>query len=150
VYESLLALARELADADSDAVQPFRLRRATSTAYYALFHAISAEAADRLAGAGAPEWGRVHRALEHRQCRDECARIAKEGAMGSGIRECAGHFTTLYDARQRADYDPVWQVTPALASAQVAGATAAISGLLDSPENERRAFVVRVLFKTRT
>jgi len=51
------------------------LRRAVSAAYYALFHAVAAAAADTLIGTtvshrASPIWSRVYRSLEHGFAKD--------------------------------------------------------------------------------
>ena len=70
----LIQTARRLAE--SGAAQPTKadLRRAVSTAYYALFHCLTAAAADLLTGArpDSPEWRQVYRALEHGKARSAC------------------------------------------------------------------------------
>ena len=69
----LIQTARRLAQ--PGAAQPTQadLRRAVSTAYYALFHCLAATAADLLTGSSrSPEWHQVYRALEHGKARSAC------------------------------------------------------------------------------
>ena len=61
------------------AVRQADLRRAVSTAYYALFHGLAETAADRLVGATPPArrylaWSRVYRDLNHTSAKKACVR----------------------------------------------------------------------------
>jgi hypothetical protein len=56
------------------------LRRAISTAYYALFHAVLTEAADDLMGSTQRQSARyalVYRSIDHRAIRDRCNDLKK-------------------------------------------------------------------------
>ena len=56
------------------------LRRAISAAYYALFHALAAEAADGLAGARhrrSPRYALIYRSVEHRSLKTLCHDVSK-------------------------------------------------------------------------
>lgn len=97
------------------------LRRAVSTAYYALFHRLISEAGRSLAGAS-PEWEVLRvavygRAFQHGDMRKVAVQF-KEGnprkvyrrAMGDAppgpeLRSIAATFTRLQTERHKADYD---------------------------------------------
>ena len=70
----LLETARRPAESGASHPTQTDLRRAVSTAYYALFHCLAAAAADLLTGNGSrgPEWHQVYRALEHGKARKAC------------------------------------------------------------------------------
>ena len=76
--DHLLQLAAELADVSARRPRRTDLCRATSTAYYALFHCLARACADALAGAGGSRtaWRQVYRALEHGQTKRCCGHPA--------------------------------------------------------------------------
>jgi len=150
----LLALADDLVFAvrlsrADDILYAARLRCATSTAYYALFNAIAAEAANLLAIPGSSEWARVYRSLNHGQCKNACLGMANKSKLPQAIRDCASIFTSLQQARQSADYDPSWVPDLPGVVAHVTAAEKAITGLAAATEPERRAFVLCLLFQER-
>lgn len=118
----LIALARLLvspgtAGKPSDA----QLRRAVSTAYYAVFHKVLRSAADRFIGPGRDRsagYGVLYRGFNHGRIRSVCESLNSpnlsktvqeqlgRGAVSQDMREFAGHFTVLQYKRHRADYDP--------------------------------------------
>jgi hypothetical protein len=65
--EELIATARKLAKASPQKPRQADLKRAVSTAYYALFHALAKDAADMLVGVGPSRpdkaWTQTYRAL---------------------------------------------------------------------------------------
>ena len=89
------------------------LRRAVSTAYYAMFHTLARTCADEIAGRSkrsAPEWARVYRALEHGRSRLALNEIrAGKGFAGGVSARLADFCDTLEKFKQRrneADYNP--------------------------------------------
>jgi hypothetical protein len=80
--EHLLDQADELAAPPaSGAPRQANLRRAVSTAYYALFHAILTDVADQLVGKGqrdTPQYALVYRSVSHRHLNELCTHIAKD------------------------------------------------------------------------
>ncbi len=75
-------------------------RRAASTAYYALFHRLSALCANRLMGPydATPLHWRAYRALEHKQVKEALARSDEFKA------QFGASFSELQDIRHWADY----------------------------------------------
>ena len=111
----LISIATQLAlSSDDTPERQDDLRRAVSTAYYAMFHALANSNANALIGA--PEndddnaaWNRTHRALEH-------------GAARSRFRH-TGHmepFPDLRPSRQR----PAWPLGAPLSPGPERGAEA--------------------------
>ena len=69
----LIATARGLAEGDPRRPSQANLRRAVSTAYYAMFHCLAGTAADLLIGGSRSEaWHQVYRALEHGSAKGAC------------------------------------------------------------------------------
>lgn len=106
--EDLLDLAAALAAGLAGAGRPksVMLRRAASTAYYALFHALCRLCADQLVGAKPwPYVTPVYRSVEHRAARRTLTDFLK-GDPGSVLATIAVTFADLQDARLNADYNP--------------------------------------------
>lgn len=112
----LLAVARSLvaAPGPSDAA----LRRAVSTGYYALFHAVLREAAARFADEGSAAHALIYRAFEHGQMRAVCEAVDRDAladrwaralgrrSVSRDARDFAGAFVVAQERRMAADYDP--------------------------------------------
>ena len=150
--DDLLATARRLAKASANKPRQADLKRAVSTAYYALFHAMAKNAADMVVGTGANRaekaWAQVYRGMDHGFAKNACKEVVKLG-FPTGIVICADEFVTLQDARHSADYDPLHRVTRADALTWVSRAEAAIKALRGCSVKDRRAFAVQVLLKKR-
>jgi hypothetical protein len=65
------------------------LRRAISSAYYAVFHAIATAAADAFVGRAhrrAPRYALAYRHIEHKRLKDVCEGLAKQTVVGKYAR----------------------------------------------------------------
>ena len=101
----LIEAARVLAESAPGDPMQARLRRAVSTAYYAVFHCLAATAADLFIGRQrTPAWHRVYRALEHGRARSACREAQTTPNYPEEIRYFAKRFVALQKARQQADY----------------------------------------------
>ena len=148
-----IATARDLAGTNRRRPRQTNLRRAVSTAYYALFHCLAASCADTLVGgAGAdrsPEaWNQAYRALEHGQARRRCTEAATRN-FPPGIQQFATHFTDMQRERHRADYDPDASFTKSEVTQHINDTAATVSQFLSTPITDRRAFAVYVLLPMR-
>ena len=127
------------------------LRRAVSTAYYAMFHTLAASAADLLMGTSrSPAWHRVYRALEHGRARSACQRGRSMGEFPADIREFARVFVILQTERQQADYAldaETYEASDVLE--HIGSAERAIDGFARVDVESRRNFVAHVLFRQR-
>ena len=88
-----------------------RLRRAVSTAYYAMFHTLANSNANALIGApmndnDAAAWNRTYRALEHGTARNRFQNNSQMASFPNMVREFADAFTRLQGERHTADYNP--------------------------------------------
>jgi uncharacterized protein (UPF0332 family) len=148
----LIETARMLATAGPGRPKQSNLKRAISTAYYALFHAFAHDAADLLVGGGVSRkrssWRQVYRALEHGTAKSACAE-AKHPPFAQRIVSCASAFVTLQQARHSADYDPGHRLTLADAKSRITLAEQAVQDLLLCSKPDRRDFAVHLLFKKR-
>ncbi len=131
--------------------QPY-LKRAVSTAYYALFEALARECADSFVGTGrargTPAWVHVYRALEHGLAKGACLQARNLG-LPPNIIAFADAFTALQEQRHRADYDPVARFSRADVIDWITLADAAIRSLRSVTRTERRYFAVLVLLRRR-
>ena len=118
--EDLLDQARELMEFDPRRPKQASLRRAVSTAYYALFHLLIREASQLLAPASPPELRLlVARSFDHWPMKKQAAEFAKK-TMPYGLSHVAPNqdvvyvaetFVALQDARHKADYDLIASFT---------------------------------------
>ena len=100
----LIETARVLAESGPGRPTQASLRRAVSTAYYALFHCLAATAADLFIGQQrTPAWHRTYRALEHGRARSACQEPTAR-RFPAEVRDFAEAFVAMQKARQRADY----------------------------------------------
>jgi len=107
MHDDLLEIAADLARREQ-AGRPRQasLRRAISTAYYALFHALAYLCANELVGWTKPwdVFSPIYRRLEHGRAKDAFKRIS--GQHGPAIATIGRTFILLQDRRHTADYDP--------------------------------------------
>ncbi len=127
------------------------LRRAVSTAYYAMFHCLALTCADTLAGKGMRSreaWLRTYRALEHKDARDRCAdqRIRE---FPVAIQEFARHFVNMQGSRHNADYNPSTKFLLSEVTQDIDATEGIISEFRNVPANDLRAFAIHVLFRRR-
>ena len=147
----LMETARRLTEPGAGQPTQADLRRAVSTAYYALFHCLAGAAADLLIGSSShhPEWRQVYRALEHGNAKRACRQQGAMRALPREIRNFAKTFVDLQDARHQADYAPEGQYLKPDVLAIIIQAEEAIDQFEQADVRRRRSFAVHVLFKRR-
>ena len=147
----LMEVAHALTKSDAGRPTQARLRRAVSTAYYAMFHCLAASAADLFIGpARGPAWHRAYRALEHGRARNACRQGQTMLEFPMEIRNFAEAFVVLQNERQQADYaldTDAYQKSDVLG--HIASAERAISQFEQADVEARRGFVAHVLFPQR-
>ena len=147
----LMETARALAESGHAPPTQARLRRAVSTAYYAMFHCLAASAADLFIGkVRSPAWHRTYRALEHGRARSGCRQAQTMREFPMEIRDFAKAFVELQKARQEADYaldTPAYQKSDVLG--QIVSAELAIREFEQAAMDAKRGFVAHVLFRQR-
>jgi hypothetical protein len=138
----LLAVAKRLSQPEGTH-QPSEaaLRRAVSTAYYAVFHKITNAAAARFMGAGQERsagYALICRGFDHKKMNTVCGELEKSTlkstyqdrlgrtAMSDEIRQFAVLFPSLQEGRHLADYDPAARFAPSDVSALVDAAEVAM------------------------
>ena len=155
IADDLLDIARRLAQGDgSQPPTQTDLRRAVSSIYYALFHAIAQSNADTLVGddplhRDQSAWRQAYRALDHGYARQRCQQAVNNPRFSTPIQRLADYFTSIQRRRHRADYDPDvnfarHEILPAITES-----TQHIAALRATPTQERRAFAVHILMRER-
>ena len=144
----LIEAARVLTESGPGRPTQARLRRAVSTAYYAVFHCLAATAADLFIGpTRGPAWHRAYRALEHGRARSACQEPAVR-EFPEEVRAFAEAFVALQKARQQADYAldmDDYQQSDVLG--YIASAELAIGQFEQADIEARRGFAALALFR---
>lgn len=149
----LLGTARRLARANPGKPRQSDLKRAISTAYYALFHALAKDCADRLVGTGRDRpdkaWRHAYRALNHGDVKNACKQLRSLG-FPTELIQVGDIFQGLMVQRHSADYDPTHRVTRADALAVIALAEEGIAKLGSATVRDRVALAIQLLLKQRS
>lgn len=130
------------------------LRRAISSAYYALFHCLARECADLLIGGSGLDrsdaaWRQVYRALEHGPAKTKCRKRETMRKFPKEVQGFVSMFAELQEKRHNADYDPFAQFSKSDVSTDIAAVENAITDFKSAPAKHRRAFCAYILFKDR-
>jgi hypothetical protein len=114
LHNDLIEQAGHLATREPKKPRQASLRRAVSTAYYALFHALLYEATHLLFPNTPSELRhRASRAFSHSEIKNACSKFAKSGGISglttapidSNLVDIATAFVDLQQARHDADYN---------------------------------------------
>jgi hypothetical protein len=165
--DDLLLLARQEAR-PSGKGRPIHtiLRRAVSTAYYAIFHALCEANAKEFVGIhrNAAAWKTkviFYRALDHGKTRERCQRASAgqlslklQNSLGivafpQDLRDFAETFVSLQEMRHACDYDPEFSVSKREALLAVTDAEKAISILRLIEKEDLRLFLAFLLHDIR-
>ena len=132
------------------------LRRAVSTAYYALFHCVAASGADLLVGGEQADrseraWRQTYRALNHGRAKSRCKEITGKKQVGfpAERKDVALEFVNLQRVRHRADYDPAERLIKSDVLQTIRLAERAVAKFRDAQRRDRTAFVVYMLLDKR-
>ena len=130
------------------------LRRAVSTAYYAMFHALALCCANMLVGTtrarrSQQAWRQVYRALEHGYARNQCSNRGMLSRFPQQIQDFGELFTVMQRQRQDADYDPDAEFFRSGVQAFIDETKRGVTQLGESDARDQRAFAVYVLFRIR-
>lgn len=134
------------------------LRRAVSTIYYAIFHALCNNCANCFVGRTGDypraAWRRTYRALNHRFAKEACntnkqnkRRIIEK--FPNEIQDFADQFYNMQIKRHSADYDPDFKLTKSSVETDLLTAKSIIKAFEAAPLSDRRAFATLVLFEDR-
>ncbi len=105
-HDDLLDIAQRLAQLEEGKPRQASLRRAISTAYYALFHALARLCADELVGwrNSWEAYSPIYRTMDHSRAKSVFKQIS--GRRGAHIALIGETFILLQENRHWADYDP--------------------------------------------
>ena len=125
------------------------IRRAISTAYYALFHTLAASNADLIAdkplsSRSAHAWGRVYRCLEHARARNNLR--ADRHLLSQTGDDIVRTFIEAQEHRLEADYDPNAQLNLSLAINIITQADTAVRNFIQLMEEELRFLAAQSMF----
>lgn len=106
MHDDLLDIASRLARLEEGKPRQASLRRAISSTYYALFHALAALCANKLVGYSKPWniYAPIYRTLDHGKAKDVFKRMST--GHGTEIAGIGQTFILLQEQRHAADYDP--------------------------------------------
>ncbi len=129
------------------------LRRAVSTAYYAVFHALARACADALVGKTKVKrpnkaWVEVYRGLGHGAARNACSAATNIG-FPQEIKEFSNAFERLQSARHAADYDPMIRLNKVETLGFITLAEDSINALNSVRHNDKIAFATWVLITSK-
>jgi hypothetical protein len=156
VHVDLLSTAcRLIAETEGRVPTDVDLRRAVSTAYYAMFHYISEACVVSILGQQAGTLARakaqVYRSINHRDV-EQASKRAKDKTTDfpKGISDFAIVFLNMHKARAKADYDPTSEGNFNLPQVRhkIGECEAAIRRYAEEPELHRRAFAAMVAIKS--
>jgi uncharacterized protein (UPF0332 family) len=140
------------------------LRRAISDAYYGIFHATLAAAADWFVGSSkrsTSPYVLVYRSVSHGAVRELCLEVMKpvpsrslmrhlpRGGFGPDFKFYAEMLLELQEKRLSADYDPQKRYRRLDAVAAIGAAQQALTRFKNATEAEREAFLALLVFKPR-
>ena len=155
ITDDLLDIAGRLA-AGSDGNPPTQtdLRRAASSGYYALFHAVAQSNADTLVGDDPMArdqlaWRQAYRALEHGYAKQRCQQARRNPRFSPAVQQLARYFGEIQTLRNRADYDPDAIFSPRDVQTALTQIGQRIAAFRTTPARERRAFAVFILMRDR-
>ena len=155
IADDLLEIAGRLA-AGSGGQLPSQteLRRAASSGYYALFHAVAQSNADALVGDDPLDrdqeaWRQAYRALEHGYARQRCQQAQRNPRFSAAVQNLAEYFGEIQTLRNRADYDPDAVFPHHDVLTAIAKSSQHIAAFRAAPDRERRAFAVYILMRER-
>ena len=151
----LVATAQLLAEAQGPgALRQSDLKRAQSTAYYALFHALCRNCADTWVGTinsnrSNRAWQQAYRAINHGPARSKCGNKEVMNEFPESIREFAATFVDMQIERTLADYDPATRLRRYEVLNNIRKVELALERFRDSDTRDKTAFTVWVTIQKR-
>ena len=146
----LIETARGLTELSPRRPRQSNLRRALSTAYYAVFHSLAATVADAFIGRGRNDaWHQAYRALEHGNARNACQNTQALRGLPPEVQNFAKTFVALQRVRHQADYALDGRYAKSAVIAEINEAERAILRLEAADMQHRRRFAAHVVFKRR-
>jgi hypothetical protein len=140
------------------------LRRAISAAYYGVFHAVLAAAADKFIGStkqSSVQYSLIYRSVDHGILRRLCQEVKNAqillkyrpylpaGGFGPDLRAFAVALLELQEKRHSADYDPSIRVRSSDAVGAINTAKTALMHFRAASADAREGFLTLLLFQPR-
>lgn len=131
------------------------LKRAVSTAHYALFHALAYNNVDALLGWGmqSPHYwdivSPIYRLIEHGSAKSAFARITRAHPQSDIFIRVGSAFAELQKQRMLADCDPKPRFTLSAVRELIAVAREAIADIRTLPRDDRRFLASQLIAKNR-
>ena len=165
--DHLFEQAEKLAKSPSaGAPRQVDLRRAVSAAYYGLFHAILASAADQFIGTTSAsrksgQYALVYRSVDHGALRNLCIEVKKAtpsakyapyappNGFGQSLLAFSIAFLELQEKRHNCDYNPLIRLKSSDAGLAVSTARRALRKFRRTPRERRDIFLTLLLFPPR-
>lgn len=158
---ALLALARKLLTLKAKKFGTAPVRRAVSTAYYALFHLLTEAAAGLFVTPGSPHAAALRRTFDHQPMKVASGMVRngylpqlfgekKAFNLPAGLVAVASAFVDLQAERETADYDSARPVRPEKAAQLVATAEQAFTAWesVNGTDEARLYLASFLLYKT--
>jgi uncharacterized protein (UPF0332 family) len=150
----LILTAQGLCDSGRRKPRKADLKRAVSTAYYALFHALAKSCADSFIGSAKQirtnrAWQQTYRALDHGFAKNACQNPAIS-QFPPAISDFAIVFATMQAKRHDADYNPFSRFYKSQVLIDIENAKTAIEAFQKANAKDKKAFAAWVLLKQRT
>jgi hypothetical protein len=153
MIDDLLEIADMLAAREEDRPKQASLKRAVSTAYYALFHALSDLCGSELIGKPSPRtWVNyriIDRSLDHGSTRNILDPKKEAISRDPEINVIALAFSNLQHERHIADYDPEFTLSRANALELVAQSRGAIRTLRSLSRAKRKSLAAQLIARPR-
>ena len=152
--EALLELARHIVEHRRRRPSQVSLRRALSTTYYALFHALAQNGADELVGKtaslrGSEAWQMAYRGIEHGRVKTVFRNGSFMARFPPAIREFGRFFVVMQADRQLADYHPHERFAKYFVLKRIGDAERMIARFRAAKAADRRTLSSRILFRSR-
>ena len=131
------------------------LRRAVSSVYYAMFHAVCRCCAEAMVGVNPATplaqqiWEQTYRAPDHTQVKKRCNNAAELGKFTLEIKEFGELFVDLQRQRHEADYDPAAIFSSSGVLQSITEAENAIRRFENASPSDLQHFAVYLLTKIR-
>lgn len=151
----LIKTAKRLATAgDANRPRQADLKRAVSTTYYAMFHALCANCANTLIGTqgsarSIPAWVQAYRAINHREAKEKCKNQSVMKEFPKDIEDFGNRFITAQTKRHNADYDPTSSYTRSDVLNDILQTETVIRRFQKVPIKDRRAFAAWIALQKR-
>lgn len=152
--DDLVEVARSLTEFGRNKPKQAYLRRAISTAYYAMFHTLTKCCADSLLGTSKSNrsneaWLQAYRAMNHGDAKTSCGKnVIKKFPVE--IQDFASVFVQMQQKRHEADYNPNEKFLKSSVVVDINLVEASIKKFKLVSLKDKRAFAILVLLKQRT